>query len=91
MADFTSNYNEELSEQIALRAGLQFKLFSRFFLRLGAYDDKGLEQKGNSIGISWVGPKILVDFSIVNSTFQHNSFQTGMDLKETSVSIALYF
>lgn len=93
IADFSSNHNEDLSENLAYRAGVQFKVYDNFFLRVGSFNDTGLKQKGNSIGISWTGPKLLIDFAIVNSEFEENIFnnQSKLDLKESSFSVALYF
>lgn len=92
-ADFSFNYNGELSDTFGYRLGLQIMFLQDLYLRTGYFDDSNERTRGSSVGISWVSPRFKIDFALKNtkhtrySELNNESFK----LKETSFSVAYYF
>jgi hypothetical protein len=93
LADVGSDYNENLSEKLTYKLGMQFKVMSDFYLRAGTFSDKGNSEKGNSAGIAWVGPKLVADMAVKNTTLIEDLklTQENEKIKEVSFSVAYHF
>jgi hypothetical protein len=91
--DVGANYREDLSNTLVTRGAAQFKIFSDFFLRVGAFRDRGLAQKGNGIGVGWVQPRLVLDLSFNNTKTNSESELLFVEdkVKETSFSISYRF
>ena len=91
--DVGSNYNNELSTSLLYRGGIQFGLFGALFLRVGAYRDRSIREKGNGIGLSWIQPKLMLDFAIKN--YEQVAFaeigNSDRKAKESSISLSFRF
>lgn len=61
--DTGADYKEDLSDSLLYKAAIQFKFFKDFYLRAGTFNDKSLGEKGNGVGFSWVGPRLVVDLA----------------------------
>lgn len=93
MFDIGSDYHQNLSDELLYRAGAQFKLLQDFYFRFGLFDDKGLGEKGNGVGVGWVQPRLVIDLALKNtSVFSDlaNSIN-GKDISETSLSLSYKF
>ncbi|OIQ18305.1 MAG: hypothetical protein BM556_08575 [Bacteriovorax sp. MedPE-SWde] len=93
MLDAGADYKEELSETSVLRAASQVKIFSDFYMRFGAFEDKALKERGSGFGIGWVQPRLVIDFAIKNTKVNEDEIlqQNKEDIKETSFSLAYRF
>jgi len=94
IGDVGAFYQNDLSETLVYRGAIQINFLSDFFVRAGFFEDKGQNEKGNGVGVSWVGPRFSMDLSlkttkpITNDVPQGN---TGSKLSETSMSVSLLF
>jgi hypothetical protein len=67
LGDYGGNFTQTISETAETRGALQLLFLNDFFIRFGVFNDKGRNLKGDGMGISWVGPRMSLDFSIYNS------------------------
>lgn len=93
MFDVGADYNRDLSETATWKAGTQIKLFSDFYARFGAFNDKGLKQKGSGVGVGWLQPRLVLELALKNTELLESEElnQTGEDIKETSFSLSYRF
>lgn len=93
IADVGADYKEELSERSLWRAAIQFKVLSSFYLRAGMFDDRIELKSGSGIGLSWIQPKLALNFAIRNLSVEESVElkQIDEDIKETSFSISYRF
>jgi len=93
MFDIGSDYTQNLSDELLYRAGIQFKVLNDFYLRVGLFDDKGLGEKGNGLGVGWVQPKLVIDFALKNTSVFDNleKNKNGQDITESSLSLSYRF
>jgi hypothetical protein len=94
MTDVGSNYNYDLSPNLLYRAAIQFKFYNDFYARIGIFDDKMLMEKGNGIGLSWVGPKLILDGAFKNTSPKGESLSDisyGTKVRELSMSLSYLF
>ena len=85
--DLGSDWENTLNEDLVYGAGLQFKTFNDFYLRIGSSKDKKLKKTHSGVGLSWVSPRILLNFAISN-ILEENSDET---IKDTSFSVSYKF
>ena len=93
LLDLGANYNHPLSETVVYRSALKIRILDDLLLRFGVYEDKGLKERGNGIGVGWVQPRLSFDFSLKNSTLIFDSVlqQQRKDIRETSLSLSYRF
>lgn len=93
MVDSGANYFENLSNTLLLRSALQLKIFQDFFLRFGMFRDRGKGERGNGVGLGWVGPRLVFDLAFKNTTVSENldKKQPNDNIKETSFSLSYRF
>jgi hypothetical protein len=73
MFDFGGNFKETFSDTFITRLGLQINFYKQIYVRMGFYSDKANNTKGDSYGISWIGPKISMDYAIKKSSILDDS------------------
>ncbi len=93
MGDAGADYNQSLSETEKYGAAIQTSIFDDFFLRFGTYEDRGLSESGNGIGVGWVTPKLVFDFAIKSTKIKTNEKKniTAENIKETSFALSYRF
>ena len=76
------------------RWAIQLQSFRQFFMRYGQFHDRFKNVKGTSYGISWVGPKLSLDYAVKTSELISNSTDillTGEQFVETSFGFTVLF
>lgn len=63
IGDFGAQYTKAISEKYLWRAAVQLNVFSDFFLKVGQFYDNVTEFKGTGWGVSWMGPRLGVEFA----------------------------
>lgn len=93
MADLGADQNNNLSDTLLYRAALQLKVYNDFFLRVGTFNDKGLGEKGNGVGLGWVGPKLVFEAALKNTTINEDlaKQRAGQEIKETSFALSYHW
>ena len=93
LLDLGSDYNDSLSKSIVFKTALKIRLFQDLFLAFGLYQDKAWSERGNGIGLSWVGPRLTFDLSFKNRTLLENTRlnQERQDIRENSLSLSYRF
>jgi hypothetical protein len=94
MLDGGSNYNEDLSTALLYRAAVQFKFYQDFYARMGMFDDKQLMEKGNGIGLGWVGPRLSLEGAYKNTKPKGESeslISYNQKVRELSLSLSYIF
>lgn len=89
-ADYSA---DEISDTIIYRGALQVKVLDDFYLRFGSFRDKQKEEKGNGMGLSWISPKLALEFALKNSTQLASTKLARQEtkLKETSFAVSMRF
>ncbi len=94
LIDIGANFNKEISDSALYRGALQLNFFADFYLRVGVFQDKFTQTKGNGWGMSWMGPKLDIEFAM-KSTKQINELSTLLykdeSIKEASIAMAIRF
>jgi hypothetical protein len=93
IADVGAQFTKDVKDQYLWRGAVQLQLFDDFFFRVGRYYDNIRENKGYGWGVSWIGPRLGVEFA------QKFSEQFGDDmyvyhdetLVDTSISAIIKF
>jgi hypothetical protein len=85
MADAGGNYYEDPAPSFFHRLALQLNFFDDFYLRVGTFRDKGLNEKGNGLGIGWLSPRMLIDLAVKNTQL------LSSQLKQKDLSLSLSF
>ena len=92
--DGGANYLEKPEENTVSRGALQVNFLKDLYLRAGQYHDKTINRKGHSWGISWIGPRISLEYaykiSEIITEISDDSFKDEQII-ETSLSFALIF
>lgn len=84
------NYEEEGFTKICI----QLEAFKSVFLRYGRFHDKRLNEKGTSVGFSWAGPKLALEYALKTSEYiSENSSKllAGEKLIDSSIGLTLIF
>lgn len=88
MFDVGADYNaNEISKKTYLSAAVQIRVLDDFYLRAAGFNDKMLNEKGESYGIAWIQPRLAFEFAIKNT--KDKSSLVEQKNKETSFSISL--
>lgn len=92
--DVGANWHaDEISDSLLYKGAVQLRVWNDFFLRFGAFDDKELEEKGNGFGLSWIQPKLGLEFAMKNTKKKENLALSRPESKiqETSFALSLRF
>lgn len=68
MFDIGSDYNEDLGKSLMYRGALQFNFVSDLYVRVGAFNNKKLREKGSGFGLGWVTPNFIADLGLKTTT-----------------------
>jgi len=90
MVDFGANWERPLDETFLYRGAVQFMVFEDLYLRGGLYKDKGINEKGNGVGVGWVSPKLALEAAMKNSELTLIGGQVEKK-RETSFSVSYRF
>lgn len=94
LADYGGNYLKDFSKNSTYRYAAQINIFSDFFVRGGQFKDKTIDLKGTAWGVSWVGPKLSIDFAM-KFTRQENTDNSylfpGEKIADTSFTLSSRF
>lgn len=88
MFDMGADYTQQLSDSSLIRGALQFRFFKDFFLRAGLFNDKGDQEKGSGVGVSWVQPRLMLEAALKNT---ENRLDSSVKDRETSMSLSYRF
>lgn len=95
MLDLGVDYsNRTLSETLLYKAAMQVNFFSDLYLRAGLFEDNNISEKGNGLGIGWIGPKLVLDFGLKYSKpmTQNSTILMGDEkIRETSFALTYKF
>jgi hypothetical protein len=93
MGDFGAQYTKNISDKYLWRGSIQMNVFSDFFIRFGRFFDNTQKLKGTGWGISWMGPKLGVEFSQLYSQQFDSGFYVYKDerLVDTALSAVIKF
>lgn len=92
--DGGANFNDQPRQNTLSREALQVNFIKDFYLRAGQYYDKTTNLKGKSWGISWIGPRLSVEYAYKTSQIISESsdyIYSDEQIIETSLSFALIF
>ncbi|MBF0297283.1 MAG: hypothetical protein HQK51_01100 [Oligoflexia bacterium] len=98
IADVGSDYNQNLANRFVYKGAVQINFFSDLYLRAGFFNDKGLNELGNGVGIGWVSPRLLLEAAMKNTEFKysdeemHNyTLNKPKNMREIAFSISYRF
>lgn len=93
MFDAGANYYEDMADTFLYRGGLQLKMLSDFLLRFGYSRDNGKKESSNSMGITWVSPRLILNFALRNIKVDQDELlnQRQEKIRESSFSMSLHF
>lgn len=92
MGDAGAQYTKAFSKKYLWRASAQMNVFSDFFFRVGQFYDNITLFKGTGWGVSWIGPRLGVEFAQRYSTqFGENYLYKDEQLVDTSLSAIINF
>jgi hypothetical protein len=93
IADFGTQYTKSFSKSYLWRGAVQLTLFNDFFVRAGNFYDNISEFKGTAWGISWIGPRLGLEFSQrFSDQFGQNTYlYKDEGLVDTSISAIIKF
>lgn len=93
IGDMGATYTKNFNDNYVWRGALQINFFDDFFIRAGRFHDNNLEAKGTGWGVSWIGPKLGVEFAQKISEFYGKSSYLYQyeKLIDTSISAVIKF
>lgn len=90
--DFGGNYHKTISDTAEWHLAAQVLFLEDFMVRFGLFENKALGTKGDGVGASWAGPKLSLDFAIMNSKPSDETtsiLYKDESLVETSLTVSL--
>jgi hypothetical protein len=93
LGDVGAQYSKNVKKYYLWRAALQINIFSDLFLRAGRFYDNITYTKGTGWGISWMGPRIGIEFAQkISEAFAQNSYLYKDEIiTDTSLSAIIKF
>lgn len=93
IADVGVNYNDDPEENRFWKAAFQAQFLKDFFLRYGQFDDGTTDLRGHSWGLSWIGPRLALEYAYRRSEAvkDGSTFYEGEELEEHSLALSLVF
>jgi hypothetical protein len=92
--DYGVNFNDKPHENTVTKGAVQLNFFRDLFLRGGRFEDKITGLSGNSWGLSWIGPRIALEYAIKNSEVIDEKSDYLLEeekITESSLSLAVIF
>jgi hypothetical protein len=85
--DIGANYTaDDMAKNLLIRGSVQIRILDDFYLRAGGFNDKEYKEKGDGYGLSWIQPRLALEFAIKNTTSTISSKEVKN--KETSFSLS---
>ena len=93
IADIGAQYTKNMMDKHLWRVALQVQLFDDFFFRAGQFYDNIRANKGSGWGVSWIGPKLGVEFAqkFTDQFGEDGYIYEGESLVDTSLSAIIKF
>jgi hypothetical protein len=93
LGDVGIRYTRRASEDYLWRGGVQMNIFSDFFLKVGQSFDNISKLKGTGWGVSWIGPRLGVEFAQRYSEQFDSGYYVYKDerIVDTSLSAIIKF
>lgn len=94
MGDIGTNRNEESEKRLIYGAAAQFKLYKHLYARAGKSIDKNQGLSTNGYGVSWLGPKLGLEYAFRSLEGIGEGFRTlaqDQSLEEHILSLSLVF
>lgn len=93
LGDAGFQYTKAYNKAYVWSGSIQLKLFDDFFVRAGQFYDNVRKFKGNSWGVSWLGPRLGLEFAQkFSDQFTKNSYVYEKEgLVDTSLSAIIKF
>lgn len=93
MGDVGAQHTKSFDKNYIWRAAIQVNIFSDFFLRAGKFYDNVTKFKGTGWGVSWLGPRLGIEFAQkMSDQFGRNGYiYEEEQLVDTSISVLLKF
>ncbi len=93
MADVGTNYTDQPSTENYISAALQAQFFRDLFLKYGQFKDKIEKLEGVSWGLSWIGPRLSLEYAIKESRSLESTelFFKDEEVQEQSLAISMVF
>jgi hypothetical protein len=92
--DYGVNFNDKPHKNSLTKGAVQLNFFKDLFLRAGKFEDRITGLSGNSWGLSWIGPRLALEYAIKNSEVIEEKSDYLLDkekITESSLSLALIF
>ena len=93
IGDVGTQYTKAWSDKYLWRAAVQLNIFSDFFIRVGQFYDNVTQFKGTGWGVSWMGPRLGVEFAqkYSDQIGDSNYIYEDESLVDTSLSAIIKF
>lgn len=93
LGDVGAQFTKDVSQYYLWRAGVQMNVFADFYVRAGQFYDNIQKFKGTGWGVSWIGPRLGVEFAQMYSEQFDSGFMLYKDEKlvDTSLSVVIKF
>lgn len=94
LLDAGTNFNDKPNDNTLYKGALQLNFFKDLFLRGGQFYDRASHLKGAAWGISWIGPRLSLEYATKTSEVLEDYSDylfKGEKIIESSVSIAIVF
>jgi len=74
---------DQISKTFIYKTALQVRVLNDFYLRAGIFKDNEYDESGSGFGISWIQPKLAIEFGL------KNTITPNKDYKESSFSLSV--
>ena len=97
MADVGADYASDMGGTFVHREAVQIKLLGDLYGRFGLFDDRGAGRRGTGAGLSWVGPRLVLDLAHADSGWRGGAAAApqppddGERERETSFAVSYRF
>lgn len=94
LVDVGANYAYDAQENTISRTALQLSIFDDFYARVGQAYDKATNLKSAAWGVSWVGPRLSIEYAYKNSEHINkdaDNFLQDKQLIEHSLAISVRY
>ena len=93
IGDFAYRYTGAISKDYGWNGAVQLNLFDDFFIRGGQFYDNITYYKGTGYGLTWIGPRMGVEFAqkFSEATDKNTYVYRGETIVDTSLSALIKF
>ncbi|MCT4642414.1 MAG: hypothetical protein N4A33_08970 [Bacteriovoracaceae bacterium] len=87
--DFSFSPIYNMTDTLGSLSAIQLRAFKDIYLRFGKYNDKNLKQDGFSYGISWIGPRLSVEYALMKGSYTENTNLNFKDEEDIRSSLSI--